>query len=112
MLEPPSMTTRPAFDQDVQDVALLISGTPQLMNASIDLEEHFIKMPNVTGPMTMIRRDGAHAFSMPHQLLGRLWSINLTIRVERLVEFSSVAFQSLLKSEPGPSQVAQATNLF
>jgi len=39
-----------ALEQDVQNVAILINCTPQVMNASIDLEEHFIKMPPVARP--------------------------------------------------------------
>jgi len=39
-----------ALDQDVQDVAILIHRSPQIMNASVNLEEHFIKMPDVAWP--------------------------------------------------------------
>jgi hypothetical protein len=46
----------PALDQNIQYLAILINCTPQVnasidqVNASIDLEEHFIKMPSVASP--------------------------------------------------------------
>ena len=38
------------MDQDVQYVPILIYGTPEVVDAPVDLEEHFIKVPPVTGP--------------------------------------------------------------
>jgi hypothetical protein len=35
------------LDQNIQNVAILINCSPQIVNAAIDLEEHFIKMPLV-----------------------------------------------------------------
>jgi hypothetical protein len=37
------------LDQNIQNVAILINCSPQILNAAIDLEEHFIKMPLVPG---------------------------------------------------------------
>jgi hypothetical protein len=37
-------------DQNIQNVAILINGSPQIVNAAIDFEEHFIKMPLVPRP--------------------------------------------------------------
>src|SRR5262247_3954236 len=39
-----------ALDQDVQNISILIDCAPLVMNASIDLEERFIKMPPVARP--------------------------------------------------------------
>jgi len=39
-----------ALDQNIQNVTILIDSTPQIVNAAIDLEEYFIKMPLVSGP--------------------------------------------------------------
>jgi hypothetical protein len=38
------------LDQNIQKVAILINGSPQIVNAAIDLKEHFIKMPLVPRP--------------------------------------------------------------
>ncbi len=42
-----------ALDQDVQDVAILIHGSPQIMILTTDLDEHLIQMPLVTGSRTL-----------------------------------------------------------
>src|SRR5262249_33930028 len=39
-----------ALDQNIHHVTVLIDSTPQIVNASIDFEEYFIKMPLVSGP--------------------------------------------------------------
>jgi hypothetical protein len=36
------------LDQNIQTLAILINGLPQIVNAAIDLEEDFIKMPLVS----------------------------------------------------------------
>src|SRR4030095_3913387 len=41
-----------ALDQNIQYVAILVYCPPYVMNASIDLEEHFIQVPAVTWPRT------------------------------------------------------------
>jgi len=35
----------PALDQNIENVAILIYCSPQIMNAPIDAEEHFIEVP-------------------------------------------------------------------
>src|SRR5438034_8644363 len=39
-----------ALDQNIQNIAVLINCSPQIMNAAIDPEEHFIKIPLVPRP--------------------------------------------------------------
>jgi len=34
-------------DQDVQHLAILIDCTPEIMEAAVDLEKHFVEMPYV-----------------------------------------------------------------
>ena len=41
------MISSPALDQDVQDVAILIHCAPEIMEAAVDLEEHFVEMPYI-----------------------------------------------------------------
>ncbi len=41
-----------ALHQDVQDVAILIHGTPQIMILAVDLNEHLIEVPLISGPGT------------------------------------------------------------
>jgi hypothetical protein len=36
-----------ALDHDVQDVAILIHGSPTVMEASVDFEEYFVEVPSV-----------------------------------------------------------------
>src|SRR5260370_234757 len=40
----------PTLDQNIQDIAILIHCTPEVVNASVDCEEHFIQVPPVAGP--------------------------------------------------------------
>jgi hypothetical protein len=37
------------LNQDVQDVAILINRAPEVVEPSVELEEHFIKVPPVAG---------------------------------------------------------------
>jgi hypothetical protein len=41
-----------ALDQDVGHLTLLVDGTPEVMSTPVDLEEHFIEVPSVTGSRT------------------------------------------------------------
>ncbi len=41
-----------ALDQDVQDVTILVHGSPQIMILAIDLDEHLIEVPLISGPGT------------------------------------------------------------
>ncbi len=38
-----------ALDQDVEHVASVINGAPQLLGLTVDLKEHLIQVPRVTG---------------------------------------------------------------
>src|SRR6266496_92685 len=49
-----------ALDQNIQYVTILIYCTPQVMQASVDFEEHLIKVPSVAGA----RRPAAQAISI------------------------------------------------
>jgi hypothetical protein len=35
------------LDQDVQHLAILIHCAPEIMEAAVDLEEHFVEMPYI-----------------------------------------------------------------
>ncbi len=35
--------------QNIEDVAILVHGLPQILDVAIDLDEYFIEMPLVTG---------------------------------------------------------------
>ena len=37
------------LDQNVKHVAILIHCTPEVVNAAVDLEEHFVEVPPVAG---------------------------------------------------------------
>ncbi len=41
------------LDQDVQHIAILVHGSPQIMLFAIDLDEHLIEVPFVTGSRTL-----------------------------------------------------------
>jgi hypothetical protein len=43
-----------ALDQNIQYIAILIHRTPEVMEASVDLEEHLIKVPSVSGPRRLV----------------------------------------------------------
>ena len=36
-----------ALDQNVKHIAILIHGAPELVEAAVDLEEHFVEVPPV-----------------------------------------------------------------
>jgi putative NIF3 family GTP cyclohydrolase 1 type 2 len=42
------------LDQDIQDVAVLIDCTPEVMEAAIDLEEHLVEVPRVARPRRLV----------------------------------------------------------
>ncbi len=46
-----------ALDQDIQHIAILIHCTPEVMETTIDLEEHLVEMPSIAGS----RRSAAQA---------------------------------------------------
>src|SRR6266567_1129389 len=45
-----ALLSRFPLDQNIQNVAILINCSPQIVNAAIDLEEHFVKLPLVPRP--------------------------------------------------------------
>jgi len=51
------------LDQDVQNISILINRAPQVVNASIDLEKHFVEMP---------------AFAWPRSSSAQIVSVGLT----------------------------------
>ena len=59
----------PAFlEQDIQHLAILIDGTPQLVALSINRDKHFVKIPRVTQPhlaVTQLRGEGRPKFQTP-----------------------------------------------
>ena len=43
-----------ALDQDVQYVAVLAHCTPEVMEVSVNLEEHFVEVQAVAGPRRLV----------------------------------------------------------
>src|ERR1700720_1805037 len=41
----------PALDQDLEDLAFMIDGSPQIHVLARDPDDHFIEMPYVDGPL-------------------------------------------------------------
>ena len=43
-----------ALDQDVQHLAILIHRTPEVVETTVDLEEHFVEVPPVAGSRSLV----------------------------------------------------------
>ena len=39
----------PALDKDVEDVAVLVDGPPQILTTAVDRQEHLVEVPLVAG---------------------------------------------------------------
>src|SRR4030095_13916844 len=63
----------PALDQNIQDVALLVHGTPKVMDASADFEGDFIEVPSVARS----GRLAAQTFSVSQTELTAPFSVSL-----------------------------------
>jgi len=50
------------LDENIEDNAILIDCSPKVMSHSIDLEEHFVQMPFVTGSSTTSPQTGCISF--------------------------------------------------
>ena len=48
--EPPARPCPGGLDQDVQDVAVLVDGPPQVLPIAVDLDEDLVQVPLVAGP--------------------------------------------------------------
>ena len=45
-----ALASRRGLDQDVQDIAVLVDGPPQVLPLAVDREEDLVEVPRVAGP--------------------------------------------------------------
>jgi hypothetical protein len=53
------LSVAPALDEDVEDVAVLVDGPPQILTTAVDRHEHLVEVPLVAGRGWRRRRPAA-----------------------------------------------------